>query len=43
MTQSKQSIPALIITEPGVGYSMEIAEIVELPKQGILRLSGQAE
>lgn len=33
------SIPALIVTEPGIGYRMEIAEIAELHKQGILRLS----
>lgn len=33
------SIPALIITEPGVGYRMEIAEISEIHQQGILRLS----
>lgn len=34
------SVPALIITEPGVGYRMEIAEIATLHKQGVLRLSG---
>lgn len=33
------SSPLLIITEPGIGYRMEIAEISELHEQGILRLS----
>jgi len=32
-------IPALIITEPGIGYRMEIAEIAQLNEAGILRLS----
>lgn len=32
------SIPVLIVTEPGIGYRMEIAEIVDLHKQGVLRL-----
>lgn len=34
------SNPALIITEPGIGYRMEIAEIADLHEQGLLRLTG---
>ncbi len=37
--ESDLSLPALIITEPGIGYRMEIAEIASLHEQGILRLS----
>ncbi|MDD3019916.1 MAG: response regulator transcription factor [Alphaproteobacteria bacterium] len=37
--ESDPSLPALIITEPGIGYRMEIAEIASLHEQGILRLS----
>jgi two-component system KDP operon response regulator KdpE len=33
------STPALIITEPGIGYRMEVSEILSLHRQGILRLS----
>lgn len=33
------SIPALIITEPGIGYRMEIAEIAHLHEQTVLKLS----
>mgnify|MGYP006286082613 CR=1 FL=1 len=33
------SVPALITTEPGIGYRMEIAEIASLHEQGLLRLS----
>ncbi len=33
------SIPALIITEPGIGYRMEIAEIAHLHEQAVLKLS----
>jgi two-component system KDP operon response regulator KdpE len=33
------SIPVMIITEPGIGYRMEIAEIVPLHKQELLTLS----
>lgn len=32
------SVPALIITEPGVGYRMEIAELATLHEQGTFRL-----
>lgn len=32
------SIPVLIVTEPGIGYRMELAEIVPLHKQGALKL-----
>jgi two-component system KDP operon response regulator KdpE len=37
--EKESSIPALIITEPGIGYRMEIAEISSLHEQGVLRLS----
>lgn len=37
--EKNPSIPTLIVTEPGIGYRMEIAEIAELHEQGILRLS----
>lgn len=33
------AIPALIITEPGIGYRMEIAEIAHLHEQAVLKLS----
>lgn len=33
------SVPVLIITEPGIGYRMEIAEIATLHDQGVLTLS----
>jgi two-component system KDP operon response regulator KdpE len=33
------SIPVMIITEPGIGYRMEIAEIVPLHRQAVLTLS----
>jgi two-component system KDP operon response regulator KdpE len=33
------SSPTLIITEPGIGYRMEVSEILSLHRQGILRLS----
>ncbi len=34
------SIPVLIITEPGIGYRMEIAEIAHLHEQAVLKLAG---
>lgn len=33
------SVPVLIITEPGIGYRMEIAEIASLHEQGMLSVS----
>lgn len=33
------SIPVLIMTEPGIGYRMEIAELAPLHEQGILSLA----
>ncbi len=37
------SLPSLIITEPGVGYRMEIAEIAPLYEQGVITpLAGSA-
>jgi len=36
--ESDPSAPVMIITEPGIGYRMEIAEIVPLHKQGALNL-----
>jgi two-component system KDP operon response regulator KdpE len=33
------SVPVLIMTEPGIGYRMEVAEIVPLHKQGGLKIS----
>jgi two-component system KDP operon response regulator KdpE len=38
--ESDPSVPALIITEPGIGYRMEIAEIAGLHEQGMLKLLG---
>jgi two-component system KDP operon response regulator KdpE len=32
------SVPVLIMTEPGIGYRMEVAEIVALHKQGELKI-----
>lgn len=34
------SLPVRIVTEAGIGYRMEIAEIAKLPDQGVLRLAG---
>jgi two-component system KDP operon response regulator KdpE len=34
------SIPVRIVTEAGIGYRMEIAEIALLPDDGVLRLAG---
>ncbi|HRK98429.1 MAG: response regulator transcription factor [Alphaproteobacteria bacterium] len=36
--EREPSLPVLIITEPGVGYRMEIADIAPLHNQGILKL-----
>lgn len=38
--EADTSVPALIITEPGIGYRMEVAEIAPLYEQGLLKLSG---
>ena len=36
--ETDPTVPALIITEPGIGYRMEIAEIAYLHEQGTLKL-----